>query len=629
MTDTTRTSTQTREFTFDLSARGAGDAIPVVVSSDSVVEVADGPEILVHTTAAIDLSRAPLPIIATHRGGQVNVGIVDSLAIVGGQLRGLARFGTRPEAAGYREDVLAGIIRSVSVGYARITARIRKDGVMVTERWLPSHAALVAEPADINAGFFRELGARPIQFQPDDDGPAAAAPLTPPPAAPAATPEGATMADQETTAGASADHGAHTRAALPPLPQGSTGNRALEMEQGRRRGIENLCRANKIDDNIRDHWIGTGLAIEAITDDLLQIIEQRGKNAPKSDAALGLSEGETRRFSLFNAVRATADKNWTKAGFELECSRAIAQKLGRVPDPNRFFVPFEVQHRSAPSRRDLTAATGSGGGFLVATQNLSFIEMLRNRSVAYRMGARSLSGLQGSVTVPRQTGAATAVWLANEASTATESQQTFAQMALTPKTVGAYTEISRNLMLQSSPDAEAIVQADLAQVAALAIDVGVLRGSGASGEPTGIINTAGIGSVTGTSLAYAGILEFQSDVATANVMPAMGGYATTPAVAALMMARQRFSSTDTPLWIGNLWDGQMSGFAAMSTNQMTAASMLFGDWSQVIVGEWGVLEVEVNPYANFQAGIIGIRAMVTIDVGLRYPAAFSLATSIT
>jgi HK97 family phage major capsid protein len=273
--------------------------------------------------------------------------------------------------------------------------------------------------------------------------------------------------------------------------------------------------------------------------------------------------------------------------------------------------------------------TSSAGGFLVATENMSFIEQLRNRSVAYRMGARRLAGLVGNVTVPRQTAAATAYWLSTEATAITESQQTFGQLALAPKTVGAYTEISRQLMLQSSPDAEAVVTSDLGKVAGLALDIGVLRGAGSSGEPTGIVNTAGIGSVTGTSIAYAGILEFQTDVATANVDPVMGGYVTTPAVAALLMQRVKFSSTASPLWEGSVFDGQMQGYPAMSSNQMTAASMLYGDWDQVVIAEWGVLQVEVNPYANFQAGIIGVRAMVSVDVGLRYAAAFSLATSIT
>lgn len=515
----------------------------------------------------------------------------------------LADHGHKRDATGFRKalDAAAGPIE-------RATDQV--PTYLVTD-WEPIENSFVTVPADPTVGVGRTFSY---------------------PAAAAAQPKESTV-DQTTNAaaGTNAETTAQRAATIPAQPQGTTGNRAVELEQGRRRGIENLCKANNIDSNIRDHWIGTGLSIEAITEDLLQILEQRGKSNPQSDAKLGLTESETKRFSLLNAVRAVADKNWNQAGFELECSRAIAKRLNVVQDPNKFYVPFEVQQRQVPgrARRDLTVATAADGGYLVETQNLSFIEILRNRSVAYRMGARRLAGLTGSVTVPRQTGAATAVWLASESSTITESQQTFAQMALSPKTVGAYTEISRQLLLQSSPDAEGLVTSDLGAVAGLAVDVGVLRGSGASGQPTGIVNTAGIGSVSGTTLGYAGILEFQTDVAGANVMPAAGGYVTTPTVAALMMQRQRFSSTDTPLWNGNIFDGTMAGYAAMSSNQMSSATMLFGDWSQVVVAEWGVLEIEVNPYANFQAGIIGVRAMVSIDVGLRYAAAFSYASSIT
>jgi HK97 family phage major capsid protein len=261
---------------------------------------------------------------------------------------------------------------------------------------------------------------------------------------------------------------------------------------------------------------------------------------------------------------------------------------------------------------------------------MGFIEMLRNRSVAFRMGARRLSGLQGNVTIPRQSAAATAVWLANEASTLTESQQTFVQLALTPKNVGAYTEISRQLVLQSSPGAEGIVTDDLAQTTAVAVDLASLEGSGAGGQPTGISNTAGIGSVTGTSLAAAGIIEFMSDVAASNVMPARPGYVTTPAVAALLMVRPELPTTGTTrLWTGNLFDGALFGIPAMSSNQPTAATMVFGDWQELVIAEWGVLEVEVNPFANFQAGIIGVRAIYSMDVGVRRPFAFSRATTIT
>ena len=57
--------------------------------------------------------------------------------------------------------------------------------------------------------------------------------------------------------------------------------------------------------------------------------------------------------------------------------------------------------------------------------------------------------------------------------------------------------------------------------------------------------------------------------------------------------------------------------------------MLAGDFSQVVIGEWGVLEIEANPYAQFQSGIVGIRALYTVDVGVRYAAAFAMGTALT
>jgi HK97 family phage major capsid protein len=170
---------------------------------------------------------------------------------------------------------------------------------------------------------------------------------------------------------------------------------------------------------------------------------------------------------------------------------------------------------------------------------------------------------------------------------------------------------------------------DFSKVLALAVDLAALEGSGSAGQPTGISTTAGIGAVTGTSLAYAGVVEFQTDVAAGNALDMGSAYVTTPAVASLMLQRQRFSSTDTPLWTGNVLDGQMAGFRATTTTQLTAASMIFGDFSQVVIGEWGMFEIAMNPYANFPAGITGIRGMQTIDIGVRQAAAFSRATSIT
>ena len=355
-------------------------------------------------------------------------------------------------------------------------------------------------------------------------------------------------------------------------------------------------------------------------------VQKRFNNRPLPTADLGLTPKEQQRYSVLRAIRAMVDRDWKGAGFELECSNEILKRGGLQASPNGgFMVPYDVQ------KRDLTAASPSGGGYLVATDNLggSFIDLLRNRALVARFGATFLTGLQGNITIPKQTGAATAYWLSSESTAITESQQTLGQLALSPKHIGAMTELSRQIMMQSSPAADALVLNDLANVLALGIDTAALNGSGASGQPTGLLNTAGIGTVSGSSLGYAGIVEFQTDVAGSNALVGNCGYMTTPTVAGLLKQRQRFTSTDTPLWQGNILDGTIEGFKASSTLQMPSATMVFGDWSQIVIGEWGSLEIALNPYANFAAAITGIRAIQTCDVGVRIAGAFSVATSIT
>lgn len=420
---------------------------------------------------------------------------------------------------------------------------------------------------------------------------------------------------------------------------------AAEQQQGDRFSAEHIAKmvtqkhmdfARAAEDNeiesrhVRD-WIERGLNYDQVGDEIVKILAERGKDQKHSRGWLGLSRNETEDYSVLRAISAMCEGTWKNAGLELEAHRALAEKLGKTNLGERsLLVPADVLKRGVKrEQRDLTVATASAGGYLVETANMGFIDLLRNRSVAMNMGVTRLSGMSGNVSIPRQTAAGTAYWLANEATAITESQLTLGQIALTPKTVGAYTEVSRLLMLQSSPDAEGLVLSDLAQVVGLAADLAILQGSGASGQPTGLSNTSGVGSVTGTSIAYAGILEFQTDVAAGNTLFPNSGYVTTPAVAALLMQRQRFSSTDTPLWEGNVLDGRVAGFRAMSTNQSASATIYFGNWPAIVLAEWGVLELDINNAANFPAGIVGLRAMYTMDVGVRYPGAFSIATSVT
>lgn len=651
-------------------------------------------EVLSHDKAAIRLDRATsgaMPLLFNHNWDDP-VGMVDKASIKNKRLNVEGNFFNTQRAQDVASMVESGL-RNVSVGYRinKIEEDCEHDLYTITD-WEPYEASIAPVPADPSVGSGRamtrdadadireiSIGTRSLETPaPSHDPPTENPPITEPKEArntrassslsPPTLGTGATMSDTNAAAGASAGNQNQNGAAAGDdatrnanagggRATAAAGPSAQDMENARVTAITNMCKACNMDDGLKQRWITGGTSFTDVSDQVMRIIEQRAKSNPeKNSAFLDLSPGDTQRFSIVRAINAVVEKDWRKAGFEAECSGEIAKRLNTVPDAMKFFVPYDVQRRGIDPRainsqqralntpgvampygtRADIAGTATLGGYLVQTTNVGFIELLRNRAVAYRMGATQLSGLVGNVNVPKQTAAGTAFWLASETTQATEVEQTFGQMALSPHTVGAYTEISRLLLLQSSPDVEGIVNADLAAVAALAIDKGALSGSGTAGQPTGIANVSGVGVISGaaiTAITYPGQLQYQVAVANANVMPSRAGYATTPTIAALMMGKTRFANTNTPLWDGNLWDangvGGVAGFPGMSSNQIPSQNIFFGDWNSVVVAEWGVLEIEVNPYANFQAGIIGIRAMMTIDIGLRYPAAFAVSTTTT
>jgi len=590
------------------------DVLTFAASSEEPVERWYGTEVLSHEPGAIRLDRAKagaMPLLFNHRLDDP-IGMILSAAVQDNRLMVEARLFKTARAAEVK-TMIEGGLRNVSIAYRTNTVEedVKKHIFRATD-WEPLEVSMVTVPADPTVGIGRaddrEYTVRMITASNH--------------AAPAAHKEERAMPDEKKDAAAAVEE---KPAELKPV----------EYEQVRIKAIENLCKMSKLDDKYRDMFIGQGLSVEQVSDECLKIQAERTKHNPQTVAKIGLTVQDVNRYSIVRALEACIQQSWAKtAPFELECSRAIQDKLGVAADPHKFYIPYEVLQRPVAvkrGQRDLNVATVGDGGYLSETQNVGFIDMVRNRSVAFSMGARRLSGLTGSVTIPRMSAAGTPYWQRSETDAATESQQTFQQVSLTPKTAVAYTEISRRLLLQSNPGAEGIVTDDLAQIVALAADQAALRGAGSLGEPQGIIGTSGVGSVAAGSLNYDKILELQTDLADANVMPAAGGYVTVPSLARLAMTRQRFSSTDTPLWVGNVWDGQVSGFRAMSSNQLIAASanILFGDWSELVIAEWGVLEVEVNPYANFQAGIIGVRCMYSIDVGVRRPYAFSLTGLMT
>lgn len=347
---------------------------------------------------------------------------------------------------------------------------------------------------------------------------------------------------------------------------------------------------------------------------------------------LDMDGKEVRAYSLVRAIRAAASGDWRDAELEREASETVAQKLGR--SPQGFFVPNDVQME----KRDLTVGTDGAGGYTVSTELLAqnFIDMLRNRMVVKQAGATVLTGLVGDIAIPRQTGGATSYWVA-ESGAPTESQQTVDQVAMAPKTVGAFTDISRKLLLQSSIDVENFVRTDLSTVLALAIDLAALHGTGANSQPTGIAATSGIGSVAGgtNGLApeWSHVVGLETEVSIDNADVGKLAYITNAKVRGKMKTTPRVASTDSiMLWENN--DSPINGYPAHVTNQVASdltkgtssgvcSAIFFGNWADLIIGMWGVLDILVDPYTGGTAGTLRIIELQDVDVAVRHAQSFS------
>ena len=281
------------------------------------------------------------------------------------------------------------------------------------------------------------------------------------------------------------------------------------------------------------------------------------------------------------------------------------------------------------NKRVMDGATGGKGGYLVGTEMPFRDSLLRQRSVAFQAGTQLVEAGNNSFSWPKQTGASTATWLTPGGS-ASSSAPSFVQITSTPKTLLTFLEVPISLLTQAGPAGEAFLVDSLSRDMATAVDLAVLNGTGAS-QPLGILNTPGIGTVVGTSIDYPKCVEFQSDVSDNNAVldPSSLAYVTTPTVAALLKSRQRFTGSDSPLWKGGLHQGEIEGVKALSTRQMSSGTVLYGDFSTVYVVQWGALAIRINPFQDFNKGFVGIRAMWLVDVVVRYPLAFSVATGVS
>lgn len=321
------------------------------------------------------------------------------------------------------------------------------------------------------------------------------------------------------------------------------------------------------------------------------------------------------------------------APHELAWSDRKAEELGRAPQPGFAYVPYGESFQYVPyGRRDLNAGNVAAGGYLVSTDTApgdTFVGALLAALPQVRMGMPVLS-LRNNASFPKITATITVGWLANETALLTESDVAFAVAAGSPKTVGAYCEISDQLLMQTSPAAQTFLFGELGRAVASNVDSKIVNGTGASGQPLGILATTGIGSTSGTALGWSGALDVISKVEDANALvdPRRTGWIMPPLVAKLLRGRERAAGSGFMVD-----DNRMAGYPVGATNSVPADSLLFGDWSGAALLDYGALQIAADPYgANselFKKKLVGLRALWSCDVVVLRAASFSKSESIT
>jgi HK97 family phage major capsid protein/HK97 family phage prohead protease len=596
---------QARAFLVERAALDeAARTATLAFASEAPVERYWGREILDCTGASMRMSRlrAGANLLCDHDTRDV-VGVVESVEIGADRvIRAVVRFGKSARAEEVWQDVRDGIRRNVSVGYLIHEAKLveQRDGLdtyRVTD-WEPYEVSLVSVPADASVGIGRsaEVIAPAAAERTEQAAPAATATET--------CSKETAMSEPTVTVVEKRDHATEISKIAATFPGGA------EMAMSA---------------------IQRGLTVEAFQREAIEKMSTK----PLPTADIGLSDKEVRSYSVLRAINALAnpgDSNAQRAAaFERECSDAAAKVQGKAS--RGFFVPFDVQK----AQRDLTAGTANAGGHLVATDLLagSFIERLRDAMVIMGMGTRMMTGLQGNVAIPKQSGAATHYWVA-ENSAPTESQQTLAQVTMTPKTVGAFTDISRRLTLQSSLDVEMLVRDDLAAVLGRAIQGAAINGSGASNQPSGLLTliTAGvIGGTNGAAPDWQDIIDLETAVAVGNADVGTLGYLSNPKVRGKLKSTQKFASTNgQPVF--EQGDTPLNGYRVGITNAVPSnltkgtssgvcSAIIFGNFADLMIGMWGGLDLMVDPYTGSTAGTIRVVALQDVDVALRNVESFA------
>ena len=588
--------------------------VNLAFSSEEPYDRSFGTEILSHNPQDVDFSfiaSGKAPLLLNH-DLEKQIGVIEEAKISDADKvgRAVVRFGRSKLADEVFRDVIDGIRSNVSVGYEIMKMDRVKDDDEDEDKptyrvnWKPLEASIVSIPADTTVG----VGRSRYDNSTDQD----------------SHKETIEIITRENTMEKQKEN---------PKVETSQVNveeqiaKARKDETARIKEISSLGGKHNCKD-LADKAINDGTNLAQFRGVVLNKLGE-AKPLDKKDE-VGLSNKENRDYSIVKAIKAMTTGNWSGAELEKEASDEISRKTGKTP--RGIYIPSDLRWK-----RDLIQGVAGDGGNLVATNLLagSFIEALRANMVVKQAGALFLSGLVGEVAIPAQNAVNSASWVAENAAV-TEVNTTYRQVTMAPKTLGTFTDISRHLMHQSTPAIETIVRNDIIKTLSNEVDKKAIQGDGTSNTPTGILSTSGIGAVAigtnGGAGTWAKVVETWKEVATDNANVGALAWVTSPLQISRFMAAAKVATTDSVMIMND--QNKLMGFNVFSTTNSpdnltkgtasgTCSALTFGNFNDLIVGEWGSLDISVDPYTNAAKGGTRIIGLYDVDVAVRHAESFA------
>lgn len=618
-------------------------------------------EVLDHSPGAVRMERfEDTPPLYVEHDRRLQAGAWRNVELEDDVIRGDPIFSRSSLGQEIRMDVVDGIRNKTSVGY-RVHDAILEEVRVVDEDdgrqvevwrvtdWEPLEGSIVGVPADATVGAGRS-----------DHGPQE------PPDSRETGPEPASQA-RESTMG-KGDQTAPGGAGDGTRDEGGTEVRTgptAQDERQRVRGIYAIAQEHDAHDlaerAIEEEW-SPGRMAQAV----LERQKERGESTrttperPGQGPAIDLPRRERRRYSLTRAIAQAGGLE--DPGLEAEVSRALEDNLPEgYKRQGKFLVPtagidlrvdsddervrevFDAERaraeRSYRQRAGLDTETAGKGQEAVFTEYGGFLEMLRTRALVLTLGADFMPGLQGDVSFVKQTAAATAEWVQeNPAGDVSDTEVTLALVTLDPKTLMGSTFFTRQLLRQNVISVDERAEDDLTAVHARAVDKAAIHGGGAN-EPSGVYQASGVNAVAFDGpITFGNVVDMETEVAADDADIGAMAYLTTPEVRGQAKQTEMFSGTSgRPIWTGPVQAGEMNGYRAAASNQVRkdlgAGSdehgLAFGVWSQLMIGEWGVLDLIVDPFTKKKRGLIEVTSFQMVDIQLAYAEAFCKATGLT